>query len=85
MPDEDTATQAWDGEWERVMLARCLGEIQHEVAGRTYRAFELVVLQGYGADDAAKELGMSRAAVYTAKHRVLKRVRELKQELEGIS
>ncbi|MEP0845875.1 MAG: sigma-70 family RNA polymerase sigma factor [Phycisphaerae bacterium] len=80
--DEDSATKTWDEEWERAMLERCLRSVRRELSEQSLRAFELVTQQGRSADDAARELGMSREAVYVAKHRVLKRLRELAQQYE---
>ncbi len=77
IPDESVAEQAWDEEWERAVVETCLGRVRAEVNDKTYAAFELVVRQGVSADAAADRLGMSRAAIYTAKHRVLRRAREL--------
>jgi DNA-binding CsgD family transcriptional regulator len=53
------------------------------VSESTYNAFYRIVRQGRTPDEAAAELGMSRNAVYVAKHRVLKRLEALMQEYES--
>lgn len=85
LPDEQEATRCFDEEWQRSLLNRCLARVQSEVNEQTYAAFALTVCEGQTADQAADQLGMSRAAVYTAKHRVLKRVRQLQTDLELIA
>ena len=82
VPDKTQAGESWDTEWERTVLDRCIRQVRREVAENTFRAFDLVVRKNKSADEAAQSLGMSRAAVYTAKHRVLKRVRELRPQFE---
>ena len=47
----------------------------------TWQAFWRVVTQGESGVEVARDLGMSVNAVYVAKHRVLRRLRE---ELEGM-
>jgi DNA-directed RNA polymerase specialized sigma24 family protein len=46
------------------------------------RAFEMVALADRVPADVAKELGLSVKAVYHAKYRVLRRVRELRAALD---
>ncbi len=84
IPDKRGAEQTWDAEWERSLIDTCLRQARAEVAEGTYRAFELVVRHGRTPDEAGAELGMSRNAVYVAKHRVLKRLEELAREYEQL-
>jgi DNA-directed RNA polymerase specialized sigma24 family protein len=66
-----------DGVSVRVLLGRRLLElIRGEFEPRTWAAFWGVAAEGRSAKDVAKELGMRDGAVYTAKSRVLKRLRE---------
>ncbi len=82
VPAESEASSQWDVEWERARLETCLTQVRGEVTERTMQAFELVVRGGKSPDDAAAKLGMTRDAVYVAKHRVLKRLRELRQQYD---
>jgi RNA polymerase sigma factor (sigma-70 family) len=84
-PDETTAAVSWDREWEQAVLEQCLAQVQREVEPTTYRAFDLVVRENYEASRAAELLGVNIKLVYNAKHRVLKRVRELRTELECVA
>ena len=58
------------------LLQRSLELIRAEFEERTWRAFLLVAVEGRSPADVAEELGMTVQAVYQAKYRVLKRVRE---------
>jgi RNA polymerase sigma-70 factor (ECF subfamily) len=66
---------AEDGVSVRVLLRRIL-ELIRPKFGSTWDAFWEYAVEGRPAEDVAKELGIKRGAVYTAKSRVLKRLRE---------
>ncbi|MBK7403317.1 MAG: sigma-70 family RNA polymerase sigma factor [Phycisphaerales bacterium] len=82
-PDQAAATNMWEGEWERAVLGQCIDRVRAEVEPQTFDAFALVVQRGLGPQEAAADLGISIKAVYNAKHRVLRRIRELRAELEA--
>lgn len=81
-PDPREAEKAWDAEWEVGVLEEAMRQVKREVNDRTFEAFRLTVREGRSPDAAAESLGMTREAVYVAKHRVLKRLAERMQELE---
>ena len=83
VPDEQSASGIWDVEWERGLLDECLAQVRTEFEPQTYRAFELTVRDGRDAADAANELGVPIKSVYNAKHRILKRIRELREQFES--
>jgi RNA polymerase sigma-70 factor (ECF subfamily) len=74
-------TRQWDQEHDRHVVARLLQRIEHEFRPATWQAFRRHVLDGADAEDVAAELGLSANAVYIAKSRVLRRLRE---EAEGL-
>ena len=63
------------------LLRRGLESIRGEFAERTWQAFDGVTAAERPAADVAAELGLTVGAVYMAKSRVLKRLRE---ELDGL-
>ena len=75
---------SWDQEWEQALLERCLEQVRIEVEPLTFQAFEMVVRESQDAAQAANVLGVPIKTVYNAKHRVLKRIRELRTEIEGV-
>ena len=64
----------------RILYRRALALIQRDFEDRTWRAFWGVVIDGRTATAVAFDLGVPVTAVYLAKSRVLKRLRE---EFEG--
>ena len=83
--DEATAAVTWDREWAQALLEQCVQQVRREVEPTTFRAFEMVVRENRPAAKVADELGVNIKLVYNAKHRVLKRIRELRDELEQVS
>ncbi len=58
-----------------------LALMQSDFEETTWRAFWLTAVEGQTAPLAAQQIGISTAAVYMAKSRVLRRLRE---ELDGL-
>lgn len=83
LPDEATATASFDLEWERGLLAQCERLARKEFEPETFRAYECVVHGERAPRVAARELGVSIQSVYNAKHRVLKRIRELRARMDA--
>ena len=71
----------WDETYQGEVLNRALRALRPEFSQRTWQAFEQVALRDLPPKEVATELGLSLNAVYVAKSRVLKRLRE---ELEGL-
>src|SRR5262245_20421110 len=79
-PDSDLNRQ-WDEEHDGYVLDCLLDLVQEEFEPATLLAFRRLALDGAAGAAVAGELGMSVAAVYGAKSRVLARIR---QEAEGL-
>jgi RNA polymerase sigma-70 factor (ECF subfamily) len=79
-PDSDLNRQ-WDDEHDRYVLRCLLDLVEQEFQPTTLRAFRRLALDGASGAEVAGELGLSVAAVYVAKSRVLQRIR---QEAEGL-
>jgi RNA polymerase sigma-70 factor (ECF subfamily) len=84
VPDERFATTHWEVTWEEFVFQECYRRVREELSDETRRAFERVVLDDASPERAAADLGISVKAVYNAKHRVLKRLREVRAELESV-
>jgi RNA polymerase sigma-70 factor (ECF subfamily) len=82
IPEEAEASGVWDVEWARSLLDDCLRQVRAEFEPQTFRAFELSVRDGRDASEAAAELGVPVKSVYNAKHRILKRIRELREQYD---
>jgi RNA polymerase sigma-70 factor (ECF subfamily) len=75
--DPDCALhRLWDQEHDRYVL-RCLLELMAlEFEGTTLEAFRRVVVEGLSSKEVARQLGLTVGAVYAAKSRVLRRLRQ---------
>ena len=84
VPDDNAASQAWDEVWERALFEQALRRLREEVQPSTFRVFEVLVLEKRSVEEAVAEIGLTRNAVYVAKHRVLSRLRTLMVESDGV-
>lgn len=67
-----------------ILLHGFLQKIESEVQSNTWLAFRLHVLENNSAEDVAEKLKLGVASVYTAKSRILRRLRELFKESEFV-
>jgi RNA polymerase sigma-70 factor (ECF subfamily) len=76
-PEEDLASQL-EAEVQqlRAVAQRIAAAVQARVLPHTWQAFELTEAEGLPAEEVAGRLGMTIAAVYKARHRVLGLLRE---------
>jgi RNA polymerase sigma-70 factor (ECF subfamily) len=72
----------WQAEWEDRLFAWACGQVRREVTDVTWRAFWRSALDGQSGKQVAAELGLSLAAVYSARSRVLVRLKELIQSAQ---
>jgi len=85
-PSEGGLQQTWETEWRQYIWHRCRQTVAVEFEPRTLEVFDSYI-ESYlqdelSADHVAAKLGVSRDVVYSAKSRVLKRMREVEAELE---
>jgi RNA polymerase sigma-70 factor (ECF subfamily) len=76
---EDPASRLsdlWNLEHDRHVLGRLLELAEPEFAPAIWQAFQRLALEGKHASQVAKELGMTENAVFLAKSRVLRRLRQ---------
>ncbi len=70
----------WAAAFNHAMLAFLLDIVRAEVHPRAYQAFEAVAIGGCSGAEAARLTGMTRNAVYQARKKILRRLRELGAE-----
>jgi RNA polymerase sigma factor (sigma-70 family) len=75
-------SQLWDQEHDRHVANRLLELIAGEFEGPSWQAFHRLTIDGDKPAAVATELGLSLNAVYLAKHRILRRLR---QEIAGLT
>jgi RNA polymerase sigma-70 factor (ECF subfamily) len=79
--DDDALQAQWDRAHDEHVLRQLLERLPGEFEEATLRAFRRVTFEGAAAADVAAELGTSAGAVYVAKSRVMRRLRELARGL----
>jgi RNA polymerase sigma-70 factor (ECF subfamily) len=79
-PEDDSS---WDTEYQRRLFRWAARKVQADVNESTWQAFWLTSLEGKSGPEVAQVLSMSVAAVYVARSRVLARLRDLVQQMEG--
>lgn len=84
LPDEHRLEDLWNREWQEAVYRQCLAEVRTTFDDRTVAAFELFTSSGQSAREVAERLGMTENAVYLAKHKILKRIREILPAMEEI-
>jgi RNA polymerase sigma factor (sigma-70 family) len=84
-PSEASAadTAEWNLDYERQVFHAAAERVRGDFGHSAWRAFWLAAVEGKAAKEIAAELGLSQAAVYLAKARVMKRIREEVSLLTG--
>jgi RNA polymerase sigma-70 factor (ECF subfamily) len=75
-PDPDTQ-QELQREYRRSLFRWAARRIMAEFRGETWEAFWLTTVDGVSVEEAARTLGKSPGAVYTARSRVMRRLNEV--------
>lgn len=71
----------WDNEWKENVMAAAVARVKRKVDARQYQIFDCYVMKEWPVKKVAKELGVSVAQVYLAKHRV---TALMKKELRNV-
>jgi RNA polymerase sigma-70 factor (ECF subfamily) len=81
--DRDGLPEALDQEFERELYEEAEARVQLRVSRPTWQAFQLLALEGKSGTEVAARLRMKVAAVYMARSRVQRLLREEVQKLSG--
>ncbi|HEX4083481.1 MAG TPA: sigma-70 family RNA polymerase sigma factor [Chthoniobacteraceae bacterium] len=71
----------WNSEWHASLLDAALDRIKRKVSPRQYQIFDCYVVKEWPVQRVQRDLGVNRAQVYLAKHRV---AALLRKELEAL-
>jgi RNA polymerase sigma factor (sigma-70 family) len=80
-PNHDAEDALEETEYRAYLYARALHLIQEEFAPTTWKTFWATVVEGRSAVEVAREFGVTANAVYLARGRILRRLRE---EFDGL-
>ena len=79
-PDEEAA---WNLQYQKRLLHWATEQVALEVDEKSFEAFRRTTFGDESVRDVAAELGITAGAIYTAKHRIIKRIRETVQSVSG--
>lgn len=77
--DED---RDWERDYQRGLFAWAAGRVRSQVQETTWEAFWRTAVEGRSGQEVARALGLSVAAVYLAKSRVMARLRAVIREVQ---
>ena len=80
-PDTDEPA-AWERDYQINLFAWAAEQIRPTLAQSTWEAFRMTAVEGKSGKEAAKHLGMTVAAVYLARSRVMARLRAVIAEIQ---
>jgi RNA polymerase sigma-70 factor (ECF subfamily) len=72
----------WDREYERRLFGWAAEQVKGAVQETTWQAFWQTAVEGKGGQEVAQSLGLTVAAVYLAKSRVMARLKEQIRQLQ---
>jgi RNA polymerase sigma-70 factor (ECF subfamily) len=78
----DDLVRHLDEEFDRELLDRAMTEVRRRVEPRTWEAFRMLAIEELSGAEAAAQLRMKVAAVFVARSKVQKRIREEVRRLE---
>jgi RNA polymerase sigma factor (sigma-70 family) len=81
-PGPDAAA-LWDRDYEQRLFAWAAAQVRDGCQETTWQAFAQTAVEGKDAREVARDLGMTVAAVYLAKSRVLARLKEIIRQCQG--
>jgi RNA polymerase sigma-70 factor (ECF subfamily) len=80
--DDSNVEAAWEAEWQRRVFAWACEQVRADVTEATWQAFWRTAVDGQPGKQVATEVGLSVAAVYLARSRVVARLKQLVQSVQ---
>ena len=73
----------WEADYQRTLAAQAMAKIKGEFQSATWEAFIHTAVEGSAPAQVAKRVGLSVGAVYVAKSRVIARLRQEVERMQG--
>jgi RNA polymerase sigma factor (sigma-70 family) len=83
LPEETEPSELWDREYERQLFVWAAERVKARCEASSWQAFWQTAVLGHAVGEVARSLRISVGAVYTAKSRILDRIRKEIQQAEG--
>ncbi|NOY81096.1 MAG: sigma-70 family RNA polymerase sigma factor [Kiritimatiellaeota bacterium] len=71
----NTAPELWDRMWDYNLLVNALDKVRRRVNTRTFRSFEMYVLQEKSAAEVSARLGIAQNTVHQHRNRIIRMLR----------
>jgi RNA polymerase sigma-70 factor (ECF subfamily) len=81
-PVAEAAEAEWEADWQERVYAWACEQVRRDVSDATWQAFRRTAIDGQPGKQVAADLGLTVAAVYHARSRVLARLKELVQSAQ---
>jgi len=81
--DADRMSAIWDREWETFVMTECFRMAEERFSPRDFHIFERLTLEKEKVESVADDYGLSREAVRQIRHRILRYMRSVREELEN--
>ena len=81
--DDKAIRNTWEDQWRQIIIEQCMTQCRKEFDDKVFEAFVLYGLEGAAVNEVCDKLDMSRNAVYIAKSRILSRLRQLQNDIDG--
>src|SRR5205085_2176746 len=81
--EDGTLAADWEADYQRAMVAQAMAKIKGEFQSATWEAFLQTAVGGSTPAQAARRVGLSVGAVYVAKSRVIARLRQEIERMQG--
>jgi len=81
-PAPEGQDEEWQAEWDRRLFTWACEQVRRDVTEVTWQAFWRTAVDGRPGKEVAANLGLSIAAVYLARSRVVARLKELVRSLQ---
>ncbi len=73
----------WEADYQRTMAAQAMARVKNEFQAATWDAFILTAVEGRAPAQVSVRVGLSVGAIYVAKSRVIARLRQEIERLQG--
>lgn len=80
---EDPAEEAWEKEYQLHLFRWAADKVRSEFRETSWNAFWMTIVENKPIDEVAKKLKITSGAVYIARSRIIARIREEVQHVEG--
>jgi RNA polymerase sigma-70 factor (ECF subfamily) len=80
---DGTLSAEWDADYQRTLTAQAMERIKSEFKPATWQAFLLSAVEGQTPAQIAPRVGLSVGAIYVAKSRVIARLRQEIETMQG--